>query len=123
MEARYAEIEEEIAPRREEQHHVAEAIFRITGSYPRGYRSSPPSTSRSRTSQSRSRSTMSEEERTAAILEYLGDQPEGMTGKAVADHIGVSTQTADKTIRALIEAGQIRSQGERRQRRLFANAA
>lgn len=66
----------------------------------------------------RTRTTMSEGDRESAALQFIAGNREGVTAKAVADHLGVSPATATKTVNTLLESGRIVSEGERRARRL-----
>jgi transposase len=85
----------------------------------RPVRTSAPQPSRA-TASTRTRTTMSESEREAAAFEFIQSSPDGVTAKAVSEHIGVSPQTGTKVVNALLESGRIRSEGERRARRLLA---
>lgn len=68
----------------------------------------------------RTRSTMSEEERLSAAADFVNANPQGVTGKDVADHLGVSAATAAKAVNALLGSGRIKDNGqERRARRLL----
>ena len=62
---------------------------------------------------------MSEDEREGAAMEFITSNPEGVNAKQVAEHVGVSTATMTKTINTLLESGRIRSEGERRARKLL----
>ncbi len=123
LEARYAEIQEQLQPLQEEQREIAEAIYRIVGSYPEGYRQKPVGQPRasantgSATGSTRER--LSPEEREQQVLQVVNEHPEGISGKAVASELGVSTATATKAINALIERNEIKSEGERKNRKLY----
>lgn len=117
LEARFSEIQGEIAPLREEEREVAEAINRLVGSYPQGYngRSSTPSGSRRAP---RSPGTPAED-REAAIIAFIAQHPEGTTAKALADELGISSNTLNQTLAPMLETGSVRSEGERRGRKLL----
>lgn len=112
LESRFAEIQDELAPLRTEEREVAEAIHRIVGSYPAGFQSRPTV----RTAPTRSRDT--DEERAAKIVQIIQANPGQHGYKTVAEAIGVSPATATKTIKGLIESGQIKATGEKRGLRL-----
>ena len=116
LESRYTEIQDEIKPLRDEEREVAEAIRRIVGSYPQGYSGSSASVQRP---SSRTRERMAPEEREHQVLAVVADHPDGINARQVADEIGVSHATATKAVKALIEAGQIKTKGERRNRVLL----
>jgi predicted HTH transcriptional regulator len=120
LEARFVEIQEEIAPLRQEEKEVAEALFRLVGSYPAAYtggRSTgrPTSSGGSASPQQR----LSAEERQTQVMEYILANPNGVNGKQVAEALGISSATAVKAIDPLIEAKRIKAEGQRAGRKLF----
>ena len=119
LEERFEEVQAKLAPLRDEEREIAEALHRLTGSYPTGFRPGLK-TSATVTRGSRSRSNLSADEREQRILQLVNSAGnEGVTGKQVAEEIGVSPATAAKSVNDLIDAGKIKSQGERRSRRLM----
>jgi hypothetical protein len=118
LEGRFAEIQSELAPLRAEERDVAEAIHRIVGSYPSGYAAPRAPASAPRAS-APSRPRATDEERAAQIVQLIQANPGQHGFKSIADAIGVSPATATKTAKALMESGQIKSEGEKRGLRLF----
>lgn len=59
------------------------------------------------------------EDRADQVLEIVRSKPTGVNGKQIADELGWSGATVTKAINALLESGHIRSEGERRARRLL----
>jgi CRP-like cAMP-binding protein len=124
LEARYAEIQDEIKPLREEEKTVAEALHRLVGSYPSGYAGHVRPMATPAAAARRTRTTLSEDERTAAILEFVNAAgAEGTTNADIGNHLGISAATVAKTVDAMIESGAITTNGKtRRARRLLAAA-
>lgn len=122
LEARFNEIQEEMTPLRQEEKEVAEAIRRIVGSYPSGYsngaasRASGPRAASSAPRESRERKTP--EERESEVMSFVSEHPEGVTAVQVAESLSVSVATATKAVNALLEAGTLKSEGQRKSRRL-----
>lgn len=121
LEARYEQIQHALAPLRHEERDVAEAIHRIVGSYPAGYRPDKPTRRASRPSANGTAPARpSDQERYDAILAFVESQPEGTTAQAIADGIGVSTNTGKKYVDPMLADGRLYSKGEGRGRRIFA---
>src|SRR3954471_9173567 len=86
LEDRYKQIQDELRPLRDEEQKVADAIFRLVGSYPADYRGAATLTTASRSrAQAPSRERLSPEEREAQVLQVVGEHPEGVNGKQIAD--------------------------------------
>jgi hypothetical protein len=116
LEARYQEIQEQLAPLREEEREVAEAIHRIVGSYPSGY---SPGVRRTRATATRA-AEASAGDRERRIIEVLSQNPDGLNGTALSKAVGVSPATGRKTLDAMVEARTITRTGARRATRYFA---
>jgi DNA-binding transcriptional ArsR family regulator len=114
LEARFAEIQTEIAPLREEEREVADAIRRIVGSYPSGYNSGTPQRPVGTSSGTKTRAPQaSAEERAEAVTKALAGS-EGMNGTQLAELLGVTPSTVRKTLEPMVEAGTIKRTGEKR---------
>ncbi len=79
----------------------------------------PLPTAPSRRSSSRSPGTPPEA-RAAAILTFVKAQSGGTTAKAIAEDLEISTNTLNQTLAPMLAAGALRSEGERRGRKIFA---
>ena len=126
LEKDWSELQNALKPLREAEDAIARAIHEAVGQFPSDYNGaaarvaarSTPARSTASTG-TRTRSTMSEEEREGAAMEFIAANPEGVNAKQVAEQVGVSTATMTKTINSLLESGRIRSEGERRARKLL----
>jgi len=102
LEARYSEVEGELAaieatkgPLKAEQTTIAEAINRLVGSCPAGYKGRAPAR--------RTRSMMSDHEKTAAILTFVnGAGTEGTTNTDIGNAVGLSAATVGKLVNDMI---------------------
>jgi Fic family protein len=123
LERRYAEIQEQLAPLRNEEREVAEAIHRIVGSYPQGYSAGTVSRPRAttRSTGSTSATSIPEGEREAKVIEALSQNAQGLNGTEIANVLGVTAATARKWLDPMVEAGTIKREGERRATKYFAN--
>jgi hypothetical protein len=59
------------------------------------------------------------EERESAIVSFVQSQPSGTTAKAISDALGISTNTLSQTLAPMFESGTLRSEGQRRGRRIL----
>lgn len=123
LEKRFAEIQEELVPLRTEEREVAEAIHRIVGSYPAGYSARPTAASRQQRTSQRSAPGTPAEDREAAVLSFVQSQDGGTTAKAIADALGITTNTLKTVLDPMLETGALRSEGERRGRKIMMPAA
>lgn len=61
------------------------------------------------------------EARESAILTFVKSQSDvGTTAKAISDELGISTNTLNQTLTPMLATGALRSEGERRGRKIFA---
>ena len=109
FEQRKAELEQELAEPLQELRELDRMLAMLGGQ--------PVITPRAPTRRTGSRDN--ESERAAKIVQLVQSNPGQHGFKTLADAIGVSTATATKTAKALIDSGQIRSEGEKRGLRLF----
>ena len=116
LEVRFREIQDQLAPLREEQREVADAIRRLRGSYPAGFSNG---TSQRLPASVSGRDRRAPAEREDQVLEVIRAQPEGINGKQIGEQLGLSTGTVTKAVNALLESGRIQARGERRARKLF----
>lgn len=102
LEAELVEGEQIIARNRQ-------ALAILTGKTPVAVSARNPARSRSKAQLS-----ADSEGREHRIIEVLGQNPDGMTGKALSETLGVAYQTAKKNLDVLVEAGTIKRTGEKR---------
>lgn len=82
-----------------------------------------PTAAPARVTARRSTSGMSTEERQAAAAAFVNASgAEGVTGKAVADHLGVSPATIAKDLTELVDSGKIKHNGKKQRGSRFQPA-
>ena len=117
LEARFAEIQDQMKPLREEERQVAEAIHRISGAWPTGYVPNEQPGSPVRTGTRSPRQGSGDVRKRA--LDWIARHPEGVNATQVAEGIGVGINPTREAIKALLESKEIRQEGERRNRKLY----
>jgi predicted HTH transcriptional regulator len=118
LENRFADIQKELEPLRLEESKVAEAIQRLVGSFPEGYRAPAPARMAPKPS-GPPRERLNPEERQAQVLQLISENPGGVNGKFLANELGVSSATVTKAVDALLADGRIKAEGQRAGRKLF----